>query len=67
MTCYLTRRPGSRWPDPGVEDLRPGVVLEGGSIDVNGSGSVLTTQQCLLNPNRNPTMDQNKLEDGPEG
>ena len=31
----------------------PGIVLEGGSIDVNGTGSVLTTESCLLNRNRN--------------
>jgi agmatine deiminase len=46
----------------GLRTFTPGVVLEGGSIDVNGSGSVLTTRQCLLNPNRNPTMDQDGLE-----
>jgi agmatine deiminase len=38
------------------------MVLEGGSIDVNGSGSVLTTRSCLLNPNRNPTMTQAQIE-----
>ncbi len=38
------------------------MVLEGGSIDVNGSGSVLTTRSCLLNPNRNPSMTQAQIE-----
>lgn len=37
-------------------------VLEGGSIDVNGRGSVLTTRQCLLNPNRNPQLTQEHIE-----
>ncbi|NJK92743.1 MAG: agmatine deiminase family protein [Blastochloris sp.] len=37
-------------------------VLEGGSIDVNGQGCVLTTRQCLLNPNRNPTLSQEQIE-----
>ena len=39
------------------------MVLEGGSIDVNGSGSVLTTRSCLLNPNRNPSMTQGQIEE----
>ena len=33
-------------------------ILEGGSIDGNGSGTILTTESCLLNPNRNPSMDR---------
>ncbi|MEI6349596.1 MAG: agmatine deiminase family protein [Verrucomicrobiota bacterium] len=40
----------------------PGMVLEGGSIDVNGSGSLLTTKSCLLNPNRNPDLTQKEIE-----
>lgn len=38
------------------------VVLEGGSIDVNGRGTVMTTEQCLLNPNRNPSLGRQQLE-----
>jgi agmatine deiminase len=41
----------------------PGVVLEGGSIDVNGKGTVLTTRSCLLNPNRNPGMSADQIEE----
>ncbi|NNF52578.1 MAG: agmatine deiminase family protein, partial [Gammaproteobacteria bacterium] len=37
-------------------------VLEGGSIDVNGAGALLTTEQCLLNPNRNPHLDRGEIE-----
>nr|WP_319539894.1 agmatine deiminase family protein [uncultured Methanospirillum sp.] len=42
--------------------FEPGVVLEGGSIDVNGRGTVLTTRSCLLNPNRNPSLSQDEIE-----
>ncbi len=42
--------------------FNPGVVLEGGSIDVNGQGLCLTTSQCLLNPNRNPQLTQTEIE-----
>jgi agmatine deiminase len=46
----------------GVRSVRPGVVLEGGSIDVNGAGALLTTSQCLLNPNRNPSLARADIE-----
>lgn len=38
------------------------MVLEGGSIDVNGQGLLLTTEQCLLNPNRNPERSKSDIE-----
>jgi agmatine deiminase len=41
---------------------KPGIVLEGGSIEVNGEGALLTTEQCLLNPNRNPTLARSDIE-----
>jgi agmatine deiminase len=40
----------------------PAMVLEGGSIDVNGAGTLLTTKSCLLNPNRNPDLKQKEIE-----
>ena len=42
--------------------FEPGIVMEGGSIEVNGAGCVLTTEQCLLNPNRNPDLSRTQIE-----
>ncbi len=39
-----------------------GLVLEGGSIDVNGTGTILTTESCLLSPDRNPHMNRQQIE-----
>ncbi len=45
-----------------LNNFRPGIVLEGGSVDVNGKGTLLTTEQCLLNSNRNPHLSKAKIE-----
>ncbi|MAG91837.1 agmatine deiminase [Candidatus Woesearchaeota archaeon] len=42
--------------------FEPGIVLEGGSIEVNGTGTLLTTEQCLLNKNRNPALSKEEIE-----
>ncbi len=46
----------------GMHVFQPGIVMEGGSIDVNGEGCILTTEQCLLNKNRNPGMKPDQIE-----
>ena len=40
----------------------PGIVMEGGSVDFNGQGTILTTTACLLNKNRNPHLSQKEIE-----
>lgn len=39
-----------------------GIVMEGGSIEVNGKGTLMTTEQCLLNKNRNPNLSREDIE-----
>jgi agmatine deiminase len=49
----------------GVPVFEPGVVLEGGAIDVNGRGTLVTTEECLLDPStqvRNPDLDRSGYE-----
>jgi agmatine deiminase len=43
--------------------IKHDLVLEGGSIDVNGQGTLITTEQCLLNKNRNPLLSRQDIEE----
>jgi agmatine deiminase len=46
----------------GVPVFYPGMILEGGAIDVNGAGALLTSESCLLNKNRNPNLSREEIE-----
>ncbi|MEP6572622.1 MAG: agmatine deiminase family protein [Gemmatimonadota bacterium] len=46
----------------GIPVFHPGIVMEGGSLDINGRGTLLTTEACLLNPNRNPDLSREQIE-----
>jgi agmatine deiminase len=48
----------------GVRRYEAPFVLEGGSFFVDGEGTLLTTETCLLNPNRNPSMTREQIEEG---
>ncbi len=43
--------------------VNPGIVMEGGSVEFNGKGTLLTTTACLLNKNRNPHINQMQIEE----
>ncbi len=47
----------------GLLTVQPGIVMEGGSVEFNGAGSLLTSRSCLLNPNRNPDLNQGQIEE----
>jgi agmatine deiminase len=67
---------GGKWPELLKDDkipawmnkflklpyFMPEIVLEGGAIEVNGRGTLMTTEECLLNKNRNPKLSKNDLE-----
>jgi agmatine deiminase len=46
----------------GIPVYEPGIVMEGGSVEFNGAGTVMTSTACLLNPNRNPHLNQAQIE-----
>jgi agmatine deiminase len=43
--------------------FNPGIVMEGGSVEFNGKGTILTSTACLLNKNRNPHLNQQQIEE----
>jgi agmatine deiminase len=52
-----------RWAERHGDEVRPvPMVLEGGAIAVDGAGTLVTTEQCLLHPNRNPSMSRREIE-----
>ncbi len=46
----------------GRRRFTPGIVMECGALEGNGEGTILTTEPCLLNPNRNPTLSKGQIE-----
>lgn len=46
----------------GLPVFNPGIVMEGGAVDFNGAGTVLTTTSCLLSKNRNPRLSKAAIE-----
>jgi len=68
---------GSKYPPFGLDDViptkigerfglqvyHPGIIMEGGSVDFNGAGTLITSTACLLNENRNPQLNQQQIEE----
>ncbi|CAG4991488.1 Agmatine deiminase [Dyadobacter sp. CECT 9275] len=46
----------------GLPFVSPGIIMEGGSVEFNGAGTILTSKSCLLNKNRNPHLNQAEIE-----
>ncbi len=46
----------------GIPVFHPGIIMEGGSVDFNGMGTLITSTSCLLNPNRNPHLSKAEIE-----
>jgi agmatine deiminase len=46
-----------------IPAFNPGIVMEGGSVEFNGAGTILTTTACLLNENRNPHLTKEQIEE----
>ena len=46
----------------GMRQFKGGMILEGGAIEINGAGQLLTTENVLLNPNRNPALRRSEIE-----
>jgi agmatine deiminase len=46
----------------GIPVYYPDIIMEGGSVEFNGKGSLLTSTACLLNPNRNPSLNKKQIE-----
>ena len=49
--------------EKGLPVLYPGIIMEGGSVEFNGAGTVLTSKSCLLNKNRNPHLSKEEVEE----
>ena len=47
----------------GIPVYHPGIIMEGGSVEFNGKGTLITSTACLLNKNRNPHLNQSQIEE----
>ena len=64
------RRPHRRAALPSTSAcsaIRTPMILEGGSITVDGEGTLITTESCLLHPSRNPGLTRDEIEQAPQG